>query len=356
VSWNRLDDGLHSHPKAQDAGLEAMGLWCLTLSHCGAYLTDGHLKRAAAHRIACSEKKLDELSSRLVAAGLWELHPSGDGWQVHDYAEYNPSREQVLAEREARRAGGQKGAARRWAGSAPIAPPMTPPIGPPKGGPIGSADAPVPSRSRPDPDPVPLPDPTEKKQRGASRAQLPLVDAGEAAVPRDRADEQQVVFDAWVKARREKFKATGTPRLDPERRKAIEDAVKLGYCCEELVLAVRGWVLRHDNKHAAKTKGLQWALESAANIDEGIAAARAQSMPDKSGRDVTLAGRLLSEIAEFEADEGQSEAVRSTLRNLRDLLARFRSAPPEQRAEVAREVRAALGARGVNGAMAEVAQ
>ena len=44
------------------------------------------------------------------------------------------------------------------------------------------------------------------------------------------------------------------------------------------------------------------------------------------------------------------------LRNLRDLLARFRSAPPEQRAEVAREVRAALGARGVNGAMAEVAQ
>ena len=150
--------------------------------------------------------------------------------------------------------------------------------------------------SRPDPVPIPIrpaPRPNrEEAERRFARAAAARR-CRRSGSPADRADERQVVFDASVKARREKFKATGTPRLDPERRKAIEDAVKLGYCCEEPVLAVRGWVLRHDNKHAAKTKGLQWALESAANIDEGIAAARAQSIPDKSGRDVTLAGRLL---------------------------------------------------------------
>lgn len=98
MSWTKVCDSLHGHPKAMDAGLEAMGLWVLALSHCGAYLTNGHVKRSAAARLA--GERLEVLAAILVRVGLWELHPSGDGWQVHDYLGFNPSRDQVLADRE----------------------------------------------------------------------------------------------------------------------------------------------------------------------------------------------------------------------------------------------------------------
>ncbi len=172
MSWARLDDTAHGHPKFTEAGLEAVGLWTLMLSHCAGYLTDGRVKRGDALLRAGSAEKLDELAKRLVAAGLWELLPSGDGWQVHDYLEFNPSRVKVLADREARKAGGQKGAAKRWSGAAPIGPPMGPVMGGPMVAPIGSRDAPVPSR------PVPVPTQIQKRDRIAPAAPLTLT--GEA--------------------------------------------------------------------------------------------------------------------------------------------------------------------------------
>ena len=98
MTWAKICDTLHGHPKAADAGLEAMGLWALALSHCAAYSTNGRVKRTAAARLAGDEATLDRLAAKLVDAGLWEVAPDG-GWLVHDYLEYNPSREAVLAER-----------------------------------------------------------------------------------------------------------------------------------------------------------------------------------------------------------------------------------------------------------------
>lgn len=51
--WQRLDDRLHSHPKAAEAGLEAIGLWALSLSHVGDHRTDGHVSRAVASHAEC---------------------------------------------------------------------------------------------------------------------------------------------------------------------------------------------------------------------------------------------------------------------------------------------------------------
>jgi len=163
VTWSKLDDTLHGHPKALDAGLEAMGLWTLTLSHCGAYLTDGWVKRAAALRFA-GATDVERLSATLVHVGLWEPHPSGDGWQVHDFLAYNPPAETVRAQRaelSAKRAeAGRKGAAKRWQTD-----------GKPDGKPSGRSSNPkgltdlrdgnLPSRlpstrNGPDPDPVPV--------------------------------------------------------------------------------------------------------------------------------------------------------------------------------------------------------
>ena len=106
MPWAKLDDTLHGHPKAAKAGLEAMGLHLLALAHCSAYLTDGHVAPEFVEGKAARRSTV--LTARLVEARLWEVN--GDGWVIHDYLDYNPSREQVLAKREAearRKAGGK---------------------------------------------------------------------------------------------------------------------------------------------------------------------------------------------------------------------------------------------------------
>jgi hypothetical protein len=97
MPWVKLDDGLHGHPKAAKAGLEALGLHMLALTHCSAYLTDGRV--SAEFVIGKALKRSEALAGRLVDAGLWELNC--DGWVIHDYLIYNPSREKVLAKRAA---------------------------------------------------------------------------------------------------------------------------------------------------------------------------------------------------------------------------------------------------------------
>lgn len=97
MPWVRLDDSLHGHPKAAKAGLEAMGLHALALTHCSAYLTDGHVDPEFVDSKA--GRRAPKIVERLIEAGLWELN--GSGWLIHDYLSYNPSREQVQNKRAA---------------------------------------------------------------------------------------------------------------------------------------------------------------------------------------------------------------------------------------------------------------
>jgi hypothetical protein len=99
VSWARIDDRLHSHPKVLEAGPEAMGLFLLALSWCADYLTDGFVPEIQVKRLlfVCDDPLA--IADRLVSAGLWER--ADGGYQIHDYLEYNPSAEQVKAERAA---------------------------------------------------------------------------------------------------------------------------------------------------------------------------------------------------------------------------------------------------------------
>lgn len=106
MAFALMDDQIAGHPKFARAGLEAVGLWALCLSHCSAYLTDGRIDRATAERFAGA--KLEKLAHKLVTCGdpgrpgLWDV--TDGGWQMHDYLDWNPSREQVLAKREQERA------------------------------------------------------------------------------------------------------------------------------------------------------------------------------------------------------------------------------------------------------------
>ncbi|CAM3740231.1 hypothetical protein ACXYTP_19235 [Tsukamurella ocularis] len=96
--WFKVDDALHSHPKARRAGLAAIGLWALAGSHCMAYLTDGYVERWVVE----SWPDGVALAGRLVDAGLWDTHPDG-GWMFHDWRLYQPTKAQVDEDRRKER-------------------------------------------------------------------------------------------------------------------------------------------------------------------------------------------------------------------------------------------------------------
>jgi hypothetical protein len=96
MTWGKVDDNLAFHPKVIAAGNEAMGLWVRSLSWSSQQLTDGIIPDAIISALH------GEASAHiLVAAGLW--HEVDGGYEFNDWVDYQPTREQVLAERHATR-------------------------------------------------------------------------------------------------------------------------------------------------------------------------------------------------------------------------------------------------------------
>lgn len=113
MSWGRLDDSFFDHPKVVGLRLELIGLWAKGLGYCGRHLTDGAIRRALLPQLTGFPlSRATRLADELVKAGLWE--PAGADYLVHDYLDWNPSRREVLAERERRSRAGQTAARARW--------------------------------------------------------------------------------------------------------------------------------------------------------------------------------------------------------------------------------------------------
>ena len=98
MPWIKIDDKFHSHPKVIAAGAEGVALYVVALSWCGEYLTDGFIPEAQVRRLSLSDN-YQATAAHLVSVGLWDI--ANGGYQIHDYLEYNPSAEQVKADREA---------------------------------------------------------------------------------------------------------------------------------------------------------------------------------------------------------------------------------------------------------------
>ena len=91
MSWFRIDDRFHSHPKVLRAGNAAVGLWV----RCGAYSTDYGTDGLVPAEIVARFGAAREVSA-LVDARLWV--PTDDGMLIPDFLDYNSSR----AERDER--------------------------------------------------------------------------------------------------------------------------------------------------------------------------------------------------------------------------------------------------------------
>jgi hypothetical protein len=100
MGWARLDDEAAESLKVRRAGTQAATLWYASITWCAKHRTDGVIERELVSDIWRPIGEAfdhESAAARLVEVGLWDEHPAG--YAVHDFLDYNPSREEENARR-----------------------------------------------------------------------------------------------------------------------------------------------------------------------------------------------------------------------------------------------------------------
>lgn len=97
MPWVKLDDRFPSHRKIALLSDRAFRLHISAICWCAENLTDGRISDRELALVA-KIRGVKATAQQLADAGVWDR--TEDGWEIHDYLDYNPSREQVLAERK----------------------------------------------------------------------------------------------------------------------------------------------------------------------------------------------------------------------------------------------------------------
>lgn len=101
MTWIKIDDKLTSHPKWVGLTLEAKSLWFHASVWCGAHNNDGALPADVMPLIAFTASVpghlVDDATTRLVKSTLWARRSkaNGGGFEITDWLEYQPSKQQV---------------------------------------------------------------------------------------------------------------------------------------------------------------------------------------------------------------------------------------------------------------------
>jgi len=93
VVWFKIDDNFWSHPKTLQLSDGAQALWVRAGSWSMSHLTDGFIPDYALPVLSAKPRFADEL--RMVS--LWKKVEGGN--QFHDWGQYQPTREQIEADR-----------------------------------------------------------------------------------------------------------------------------------------------------------------------------------------------------------------------------------------------------------------
>jgi len=103
--WIRVDTRFTTHPKVIDIGPLGEALWLRGLCYAGEHLTDGFVPAGFIRRM----NDLDgvDIAETLVAAGLWTHAPNG--YQIHEYLNWQRSREEAAEISEKRAEAGRRG-------------------------------------------------------------------------------------------------------------------------------------------------------------------------------------------------------------------------------------------------------
>lgn len=103
MAWGRLDDQANGNPKLLALSDPAWRMWGCALIYCQAQLTDGFVPAVAIHTFGVQARDKEKVADELCAvqvrgrAPLWAKVEGG--YAVHDYLEWNDSRDVVLAKR-----------------------------------------------------------------------------------------------------------------------------------------------------------------------------------------------------------------------------------------------------------------
>jgi hypothetical protein len=103
--WSRLDDELIDHRKIFAAGeligkngpAIAIGFYAVALMWANKHLTDGHLPMPVIKSFRHVENPTS-IADALAKAGL--LDKNGNGFQIHDFEEWNPSAKAIKKKRK----------------------------------------------------------------------------------------------------------------------------------------------------------------------------------------------------------------------------------------------------------------
>lgn len=125
MTWVRFDDEFPIHRKTAPLDDATYRLHSEAIFWCSRNLTDGHIARDELAAISVRAKA--SRVARLVARGLWHVDPhecasekcpssNGGGWVIHDYLQYQPTREKVRAEQAAKAERQRKWMEKRLAG------------------------------------------------------------------------------------------------------------------------------------------------------------------------------------------------------------------------------------------------
>jgi hypothetical protein len=104
MTWFKVDDSFHSHPKVLAADADALGLWVVAGAWSSANLTDGFVPEHVLTRLLPDAA---DLARKLVSTGLWKR--ARGGHQFHDWTDFQPSASDVRTMREKRAAAGRVG-------------------------------------------------------------------------------------------------------------------------------------------------------------------------------------------------------------------------------------------------------
>lgn len=306
MTWTKLDDRWDDSEKlaaaSEQVGDSAYALWSRAVTYCNRALTDGKVSGPKLRSLT-AHKRPRLVIDALVSVGAF-VDLGDDAYEIHDFLQWNDSREVVEARRQVKRAAASRGGAAAslarqgsakavapcYSSGTPLecpSPSPTPTPTPTPGDERESkceahidapAPAPAPPMAIPEAPAMPGgaeapsgapadPSPPKTRQR---RPRAPASPSGSVDV--------SAVWAAWLDARSQYHRASPAPvltaaRVDMLRRRLTEHPV------EVLVDAVRGVWSSAWHRQAGHT-GLELALRDAAHIERYGAYARGEADPE----------------------------------------------------------------------------
>lgn len=101
MAWGKIDDGFYDHPKTVSLWRRnpgAVGLHIRGISYCAKHLTDGYIQHEIVNAMAPVQRDRDEMIQALIEEKTW-YENGEEGFAIHDYLDWNPSKEEVLEKR-----------------------------------------------------------------------------------------------------------------------------------------------------------------------------------------------------------------------------------------------------------------